>query len=151
MKKVVVLFFCLILAISSYAQESVNLSFNLIEQYTMLIGSKTDYMNPDNRCDMNLTFDGNFLRVDHSNGKNYLHKKVEGWTIEYKYDKYSNNKIAKVYILDVLEKGQHLYYLIEYSQLTSSVQKSLYIPYVSNGMIYGYFLFQSKFYTGEKI
>ena len=151
MKKVAVLLFAILLTKSVFAQESINLSFDIIEQYKISIGEPINLSKPVSTHKMHLSFDGNFLRIDYSSGKNFLMTKVESWTIQYKYDKYTKKQTAKQYVLDIIDNGKHLYYIIDYSQLSSSVLKSIYIPAMSEGLVMSYRILQSDCYWDEKI
>lgn len=151
MKKIAVFITFLLLAITSYSQENINIQFDIAEQYSLSIGEEIDLINPRSTHKMSLKFDGKFLKIDYLSGKNFLMEKVEKWTVGYKYDKYSNKLKNKYYLLDILYEGKHLYYKIEFSQLDSSVLKKIYIPYMVDGMIFSYTLLQSNFCFGEKI
>lgn len=143
MKRLAFFFTLFLLSITSYSQENINIQFDIAEQYSFSIGEKIDLINPRSTHKMNLKFDGNFLRIDYSSGKNFLMEKVEKWTVGYKYDKYSNKLASKYYLLDIPYQGKHLYYKIEFTQLESSVLKKIYIPYMTDGLIFSYTLLQA--------
>lgn len=151
MKRLAFFIIGLLFSFSAFSQEKINIQFDIKEQYNFMVGEKIDLINPKSTHKMHLSFDGNFLKIDYSSGKNFLMEKVYNYTVGYTYDEYSKKLNSKYYLLDILFEGKHLYYKIEFSQLSSSVQKSIYIPHMTDGLILYHLILQSDFYFGEEI
>ena len=147
MKKLLLIFTTVLVSNICFCQ-SYNIEFDIIEKASPFLGKDWDFSFTSHKT-MTVKFDGTWLKIDYKDsGKNFLLSKVNSIRIVDNYDRYDKALLKdKNYILEVIEEGTHLYYIIKFEYVSKySMLKSCHIPYMSkDGRIMSYTILQSNF------
>lgn len=142
MKRLFVFSIVFLISFSSFCQVSeLPITFKANEEANVVIGKNWDYTYTPLKNQINVEFDGFYLKMYYENGgKIYWETDVVDFDRKEKknYDKLE----SELFILNIDDNGVTNYVVIERSYIYDEVTTQIKIPSIVNGLVFSYHYYQ---------